>query len=212
VVSNIVEDGQHIGAHGGSKEYHSDLAYMAEPSLGSVFHCIECPKIGGEKAFVRMAAAYDALPEGLRQRLNGLDAIYDYGWSYGQRHATLRGPLSAAQRAKTPEVIHPAVPAHPETGRPALFLSDIWIKQFVGVNETDSQAMLKEAVAIAVRPDVEYRHAWGPGDIVIWDNRSTMHRACPFDDATERRLMHRTTISGDKPIRKMDAQRTVNYS
>jgi len=205
VVSNIVENGRHIGAHGGAKQYHSDLAYLAEPSLGSVFRCIECPETGGETAFVSMAAAYDALPASLRRRLDGLDAVYDYAWSYDRRLAALRGPLSPEQRAKTPPLSHPAVRAHPETGRPALFLSDIWVRRFEGLDEAESRLILDDVMAVATRSTAEYVHAWRPGDIVMWDNRSTMHRACPFDEANARRLMHRATVTGDRPVRKAAA-------
>jgi taurine dioxygenase len=201
VVSNIVEDGRHIGAHGGSKQYHSDLAYLAAPSLGSIFRCLECPKEGGETAFISMAAAYDALPGNIRMRLETLSAEYDYAWGYDQRHAKTRGPLSAEQRAKTPPIAHPAVIAHPETGRPALFLSDIWIRRFGGLSEAETEALLDAVMAIAAAPDAEYRHQWQPGDVVLWDNRSTMHKACPFDETNTRRLMHRTTIQGTPPVR-----------
>jgi taurine dioxygenase len=205
VVSNIIENGKHIGAHGGATQYHSDLAYLAEPSLGSVFRCIECPHEGGETAFVSMAAAYDALPDGLKKQISGLDAVYDYAWSYDRRMAKIRGPLTAEQRAKTPEISHPAVRAHPETGRPALFLSDVWCRRFEGMDEPSSQALLAEVMAIAQAPEAEYLHKWRPGDIVLWDNRSTMHRVCPYDARNTRRLMHRTTIAGERPIRATPA-------
>jgi taurine dioxygenase len=148
-----------------------------------------------------MAAAYDALPKRLQLMFDELDAVYDYVWSYDRRMASIRGPLSEIQRAKTPPIVHPAVRAHPETGRKALFLSDIWVRYFVGMNEADSQDLLAEVMEIAKKPEAEYQHVWQPGDIVMWDNRSTMHRACPFDEENTRRLMHRTTIKGDKPLR-----------
>ncbi len=201
VVSNIVENGRHIGAHGGSTEYHSDLAYLAEPSLGSIFRCLECPAEGGQTAFVSMAAAYDALPEGMRRKLDGLDAVFDYAWSYDIHKAHLRGPLSPEQRAKVPPVVHPAVRAHPETGRPALFLSDVWVRRFEGMSEEASKAVLAEIMEIAKAPEMEYRHQWTPGDIVLWDNRSTMHKVTPYDAENTRRLMHRTTITGERPVR-----------
>lgn len=201
VVSNIKENGKHIGAHGGSKEYHSDLAYLAQPSLGSIFRCLECPEEGGETAFISMAAAYDALPSSLRDQLKSLDAEYDYAWGYDQRHLATRGPLSREQRAKTPPLAHPAIVQHPETGRPALFLSDIWIRRFEGIGEQESAEILQAVMAVAAAPDAEYRHKWRPGDIVLWDNRSIMHKACPFDEANTRRLMHRTTIQGSAPMR-----------
>lgn len=201
IVSNIIENGRHIGAHGGSKQYHSDLAYLAAPSLGSIFRCLECPAEGGETAFISMAAAYDALPTSMKDRLQNLNAEYDYAWGYDQRHAETRGPLSPEQRAKTPPISHPAVIAHPETGRPALFLSDIWIRRFRGVSEIETETLLDIVMAIAAAPEAEYRHQWRPGDVVLWDNRSTMHKACPFDETNSRRLMHRTTVKGAPPMR-----------
>ena len=201
VVSNIIENGQHIGAHGGSKQYHSDLAYLAAPSLGSIFRCLECPEEGGETAFISMAAAYDAMPTSIKVRLETLDAEYDYAWGYDQRHAKTRGPLSPEQRAKTPPIRHPAVISHPETGRPALFLSDIWIRRFKGMSEPKTEALLDAIMTIATAPEAEYQHQWRPSDVLLWDNRSTMHKACPFDETNTRRLMHRTTIQGAPPAR-----------
>ena len=134
-------------------------------------------------------------------QLSNLYAEYDYAWGYDQRHAKTRGPLSPEQRAKTPPIAHPAVIAHPETGRPALFLSDIWIRQFKGMSEPETEALLDAVMTIATASKAEYRHQWQPGDIVLWDNRSTMHKACPFDEANTRRLMHRTTIQGAPPVR-----------
>ena len=113
--------------------------------------------------------------------------------------AKIRGPLTPEQRAKTPVVRHPAVRAHPETGRAALFLSDVWVRRFEGMEEGESQALLAEVMAIAKAPAMEYRHRWQPGDIVLWDNRSTMHRVCPYDSENTRRLMHRTTFAGPAP-------------
>lgn len=201
VVSNIKENGRHIGAHSGATQYHSDLAYLAEPSLGSIFRCLECPAAGGETAFLSMAAAYEELPDRLRNDLDAAEAVYDYVWSYEQRHAATRGPLDAAQKARTPPISHPVVRTHPETGRPVLFLSDIWVRRISSHDETATRALLDDIMAAVVKPEFEYVHAWRPGDIVIWDNRATMHRACPYDTEAARRLMHRTTIKGERPYR-----------
>lgn len=198
VVSNIVEDGKHIGAYGGSKIFHSDLAYMAEPSLGSVFHCLECPASGGETAFASMFAAYDALPGTRRAWLTGRTAVYDYVWDYARRHPT-RPALTEAQKRKTPPVAHPCIRSHPETGRRALFLSPVWVRHFVGMSEAESRPILEEICDFATGADFTYTHTWRPGDVLIWDNRSLLHKACPFDEANTRRLMHRTTICGDRP-------------
>ncbi|MFT6583420.1 MAG: taurine dioxygenase [Alphaproteobacteria bacterium] len=199
VVSNIIEDGKHIGAFGGSKSFHSDLAYIPEPSMGSIFRCLECPESEGETEFASLFAAHDALPAEKRDWLAQQNAVYDYVWDYGRRQSH-RPPLSDEQIRKMPPVTHPCVRSHPETGRRTLFLSPVWVRNFEGMSEEDSQPILKELTDFATGADFTYRHSWRPGDILIWDNRSTLHKACPFDETNARRLMHRTTITGDRPF------------
>ena len=198
VVSNIKENGKHIGAYGGSKEYHSDLAYIEQPSLGSVFHCLECTEEGGETAFVSMFEVHDALPEERREWLTRQKAVFDYPWNHVKRNAH-RPPLTEKQIADTPPISHPCVRTHPETGRRAAFFSPIWIRNFEGMSEEESQPILDELCEFATGPAFTYVHSWRPGDVLIWDNRSSMHKAMPFDEVNGRRLMHRTTICGDRP-------------
>jgi len=200
VVSNIVEQGRHIGAHGGSKFFHSDLSYMAEPSLGSVFYCLECPEEGGETAFASMFAAYDALPEERKRWLERRNVVNDYVWNYERNLQKSRAPLTEAQKAKTPPVAHPAVVRHPENGRRALFVSGNVSRRFEGMKEAESQPIIKELVEFATQDEFAYTHKWTPGDVLIWDNRSTVHKACPFDEENTRRRMHRTTICGDRLV------------
>lgn len=199
VVSNIVEHGRHIGAYGGSKCYHSDLSYIPEPSLGSVFHCLEVPEEGGETAVASMFAAYDALPEDRKRWLEARNGVHDYVWNYERAHTT-RAPLTEEQKNRTPPVLHPAVRSHPESGRKALFVSEVFTRTFEGEDEAESQALVKELMAFVDQPDFVYTHKWTPGDVLIWDNRSTVHKACPFDEEGTRRRMHRTTICGDRPF------------
>jgi taurine dioxygenase len=199
VVSNIIEDGRHIGAYGGSKRYHSDLSYLDEPSMGSLFYCLECPTGSGETAFASMAAAYEALPPDMQRRLLGLNAVHDYVWNYERSHTT-RPPLTEAQKAKTPPVVHPAVVTHPETGRKTLYISEVFTRTFEGEDEAESQAMIAELMAFAAQPRFVYAHAWTPGDLVIWDNRTSVHKAMPFDEVNARRRMHRTTVRGTRPV------------
>ena len=152
VVSNIVENGKHVGAFGGSKVYHSDLAYLEEPSLGSVFHCLECPQEGGATAFVNMSAAYDALPAERRNWLAGKRAVFDYVWYYERTHPN-RPALTEAQKARVPPVSHPAVRTHPVNGRPALFLSKTWVRRFDGLEDGESQRIVSEIVDFATGPE-----------------------------------------------------------
>ncbi len=198
VVSNIIENGKHIGAFGGSKQYHSDLAYLDEPSLGSVFHCLECPEEGGETSFVSMSAAYDALPEERKRWLQDKKAVFDYVWHYERTHRD-RPPLTDEQKAKVPPIAHPVVRTHPVNGRPSLFLTEIWIRRFEGMEDAESQKIVAELLDFATGPEFTYVHKWAPGDVLIWDNRNSMHKACPFDETGTRRRMHRTTITGTRP-------------
>ena len=200
VVSNIVENGRHIGAFGGSKRYHSDLSYLAEPSMGSLFYCLECPSGSGQTAFVNMAAVFEALPGQTRRRLSTLNAVHDYVWNYERSH-TARAPLTETQKAKTPPVVHPAVVTHPETGRKSLYISEVFARTFEGEDETESRKLISEIMEFAERPQFVYVHEWTAGDLIVWDNRSAVHKAMPFDEANARRRMHRTTVRGERPCR-----------
>jgi taurine dioxygenase len=199
VVSNIIENGEHIGAFGGSKRYHSDLSYMREPSLGSIFHCLECPEGEGETCFTSMFAVYDALPADRKKWLEARLGIHNYVWNFENYHQD-RPPLTDKQKAKTPLVSHPAVRTHPENGRKALYVSDVFVSHFKGENYDESRALVKELIDFASQPQFEYVHRWTPGDVIIWDNRSVLHKALPFDETNARRRMHRTTIRGDQPF------------
>lgn len=203
IVSNIVENGRHIGAYGGAKEWHSDLSYMAEPSLGSAFYCLECPSEGGETEFASMFAAYDALDDDRKTWLASQRAVHDYAYHYAT-FLSHRKPLTEEQKAKIPPIAHPCVRTHPDNGRPALYLSYALVSHFEGMSPEESRPLLKELTEFATQPQFTYKHAWRPGDMVFWDNRSAMHRACPFDE-NSRRLMYRTTIEGDRPFFKTAA-------
>jgi taurine dioxygenase len=200
VVSNIIENGRHIGAYNGSKTYHSDLAYLPEPSLGSVFRCLECPEEGGETAFISMYAVYDALPPDDQEWLAAHTAVFDYAWDYERRHGGVRPPLTEAQKRAVPPIEQPCVRKHPDSGRAALYVSPTWVRCFGGMSDEDSRERLDELLDFATQDKFAYYHQWQPDDVLVWDNRSSMHRVCPYDDADTRRLMHRTTVKGDRPI------------
>lgn len=199
VVSNIIEDGKHIGAFGGSKRYHSDLSYMSEPSLGSIFHCVECPEGEGETCFTSMFAVYEALPDERKQWLLKRRGVHDYVWNY-ENHHNDRPPLTEEQKAATPPLSHPAVISHPETGRKAVYLSAVFVRTFEGMEDEESQEIIRDLINFASRPEFEYVHCWTPGDVIIWDNRSVLHKALPFDEKNARRRMHRTTVRGSRPM------------
>jgi taurine dioxygenase len=200
VISNIVENGKPIGLGDAGHFWHSDLSYKEVPSLGSMLHAQELPEEGGDTLFANMHLAYDTLPPALRRAVQGLRAEHSYLAQYAelQRRSPWRPNLTQAQIDEVKPVTHPVVRVHPETGRPALFVSEHFTTQIVGLPQDESAALLAELFAHSVKPEHVYRHQWQPHDLVFWDNRSLMHLAAGCPDHLRRRL-YRTTIEGDAP-------------
>jgi taurine dioxygenase len=201
VISNIIEDGKPTGLGDAGHFWHSDLSYKETPSLGSMLHAQELPAEGGDTLFANMHLAYDTLPSALRSAIKGKYAEHSYLAQYAelQRRSPFRPALTQQQIDEVKPVTHPVVRTHPETGRPALFVSEHFTTRIAGLPEDESRALLDELFVHSVRPEHIYRHQWRPGDLVFWDNRSLMHLAagCPPD---QRRKLYRTTIEGDVPF------------
>jgi taurine dioxygenase len=199
VVSNVTEGGKDIGAKNCALTWHSDHSYMALPSLGSLFYAVTIPKEGGETCFADMRMAYDDLPAEKKQSLTGLQAVHDY-YRLQQTQFPDR-PLTPDQLAKAPPVTHPVVRTHPESGRKSLFLGgNVISKCFDASGKEQSRDIVMDLLETATQERYVYTHSYRPGDMVFWDNRCTMHRAAAYDDGTHPRIMHRTTILGDKPF------------
>jgi taurine dioxygenase len=171
---------------------------MARPSLGSFLYGVECPPEGADTEFASTRAAYDALPQDLAQRLSGLHGVHDYAWHY-RTYLSHRQPLSDAEKAKTLPVSHPALRTHPVTGATTLYLSEGLTAHIDELPEDEGRALILEVSQFATQKQFVYRHRWQPNDLVMWDNRMTMHRATEFAQH-HRRLMRRTTVIGDKPF------------
>ena len=198
VVSNIVEQGREIGARGGARHWHSDYSYREIPSLGSLFYCLETPPEGGQTQFANMYAAYNELPEAQKRFLEKARAVHDYN-HYWSTYTTHRPPLTEAQLSQVPPVAHPALRTHPDSGRSALYLCQHVVSHFEGMAYEESQKIIEEIMSFATEPQFVYTHVWRPGDVVFWDNRSSIHRATDFDEESHTRRMHRTTLIGDRP-------------
>jgi taurine dioxygenase len=195
VVSNIKDaSGQAIGSLGaGEAVWHTDMSYLPVPPAASALFAVEVPAEGGDTWVAGMQAALEAMPSSLRARIEGHrikhDGTYNSGGYVRQGLTASDDPLTA------PGTLHPAILRHPATGREALFLGrrrNAWVE---GLSLPESEALLDELWAYATRPEFTYRHHWRVGDLLIWDNRATLHRRDPFDPAA-RRLMHRTQIKG----------------
>lgn len=201
IVSNVIENGKPLGLVDAGKYWHSDLSYMALPSLGSLLHSKEWPAEGGDTLFVNMVAAYEALPADLKARIDGLSAEHSYlarNLKQQKLNGELRPGLTAEQAARVPPVVHPVVRVHPESGKRALFVSEGFTTHIIGMQEDESDALLATLYAHSTAPQFQYRHKWQPNDMVFWDNRQTLHLAtgCPPD---LRRTLYRTTVQGDAP-------------
>lgn len=200
IVSNIIENGQSIGLGDAGKFWHSDLSYKELPSLGSMLYAQELPSEGGDTLFADMHKAWDTLPQALRTAVEGRSAAHSYTARYSETRfeGNWRPTLTPEQLAEVTEVVHPIVRTHPENARKALFVSEGFTTRIVGLPEDESRQLLAQLYAHSVQPEHIYRHAWQPGDLVFWDNRSLIHLAagCP---SHLRRKLYRTTIQGDAP-------------
>jgi taurine dioxygenase len=199
VLSNLRENGRLIGGVDCALSWHSDSSYLAVPSLGSALYAIEAPAVGADTWFAGMSAPYEALPEDKRRAIDGLRAVHSY--LRLQQHQFPERPLTEEQLAKTPDVDHPVVRVHPETGRRSLFLGGDVIARVHGIPDEDGRALMRELLTFATGPHFIYRHRWQAGDLVMWDNRCTVHRGTKYDTVNHRRRMHRTTLAGTEPPR-----------
>ncbi len=200
VVSNVLDDkGDPIGALGaGEAVWHTDMSYLDMPPDASMLYSLEIPESGGNTWFCGMQAACAALPAALRRRIEGRrikhDGTYNSGGYLRQGVTPTDDPLVA------PGAWHPAILRHPANGRATLYLGRRRNSHVEGYSKPESDALLDELWAHATQPRFIYRHVWKLGDLVMWDNRSTMHRRDPFDGSA-RRIMHRTQIKGSaRPV------------
>jgi taurine dioxygenase len=191
----VIENGVPIGSLGaGEATWHTDMSYLEDPPKASMLYALEIPPAGGNTYFSSMYRAYDLLPEAMKQRIAGLKIKHDGTYNSGGyvRH----GVTPVDDPTKSPGVYHPLVCTHPETGRKLLYLGRRRNAYIGGLPLDESEALLDELWAYAEREDVIWGHEWRVGDVVLWDNRCTMHRRDPFDPAT-RRVLHRTQVKGE---------------
>jgi taurine dioxygenase len=172
----------------GAEGWHPDGAYDAEPFKATQLYALAVPSSGGDTCFASMYAAYDALPARLKARLDGRQGAFTYG---GRRKATAL--LNEEDRDWTP-VFHPIVRTHPETGRKGLYFDPGKILRIEGLGDAESDALIEELTDRMIQPEGEYRHRWRKGDIVIWDNRCSYHKAAGDYPPEEDRIHWRVSI------------------
>ncbi|NRF66948.1 TauD/TfdA family dioxygenase [Aquincola sp. S2] len=199
VLSNVdAASGRTIGRHPdkGTLTWHSDLSFQRRPALATILYGIETPAVGGETQFADMAAAYEALDDAMKRRIAGLRTVHDLDRS---RRRMGEPPMTAAQRLQTPPIEHPLVRTHPDTGRKVLYLSR-HVSHIAGLPADQSETLIEQLMAHATQPRFVFSYRWRPRDVLMWDNRSTIHRATSYDTSAERRVIHRTVVIGEVPI------------
>lgn len=177
--------------------WHTDHSNDVRPPKATILHAVTLPSSGGDTQFANMGAAYDALPEALRERLHGLVAIYVYQSSHSARKL-MSLPSEAKERVPN-AVLHPLIRTHPDLGRRSIYINPIRIEGILGLDHKEALPLLDELLTHATAPRFQYRHAWRPGDFVMWDNRCLLHKANGDYDMDEVRYLFRVMLKGSIP-------------
>jgi len=194
LISNIREDGKPIGAlPDGEMHFHTDQCHQERPAMASMLYAIEVPSVGGNTLFANGYRAYETLPDEVKRRIAGRKAlnVYDY-----DNAATKRG---SEPRPGVPCYAHPVVRTHPATGRKALYVNRLMTVRIEGMPPGESDELLAFLFDHQERREFVYEHVWHAGDLLMWDNRCTLHARTDFP-GDQRRLMRRVTILGEKPV------------
>ena len=194
LVSNVLVDGQVIGAHpDGEMMWHTDTPYLRNPHKATTLYGVEIPAIGGDTRFSNQYMVYDALSDELKTKLAGKMAMncYEFGTTVKtfekyDREAVLHHP-------------HPIFRKHPETGRTAVYVCPLMTEEIIGMDEDEGKAVLDEIYALQREPQFVYAHKWQVGDFVMWDNRCLLHARTDFP-RDQRRLLRRVTISDEAEV------------
>jgi taurine dioxygenase len=178
--------------------YHTDHSNAVCPPKATVLHAVSFPERGGDTQYVNMHLAYDELPDQTKRRLVGLEAIHVYQSRYSARKMMA---LSEEGRDRVPDaVVHPIVRTHPESGRKAIYINPIRIDAIVGMPEAEALSLLADLPEHATQPRYQYRHRWHAGDLVMWDNRSLLHKANGDYKMSQLRYLYRVMLKGDVPV------------
>lgn len=190
IISNVAVNGREIGSLGNSEAFwHTDLNFVEEPPAASCLYAHEVPPAGGDTGFANMYRALEAVPSPVRARIERLTILHDARFN----------SAGYLRETRVPDTSHPIVRTHPETGRKGLYLGRRTNARIEGISQSDSEALLDVLWQCAVSDDVTWHHQWQPGDLLIWDNRCTLHRRDAFD-SSQRRIMHRTQTRGTRPV------------
>jgi len=198
-ITNIQPDGKKIPklVNRGPNHWHTDKSYHEIPSAITMLHGKQVPSKGGETLFTNMRLAYEALSSDMKARVDGLKVVHS--WEANRKNVG-ETPATEAQKRERPPVTHPLIRTHPDTGTKALYIGT-HIDKIVDMSRENSDALVEELMEHSIQSQFRYDHTWQQGDLVMWDNRSLMHRGnTNYDMANEARVLQRTVIIGTKPF------------
>jgi len=197
VISNIVENGKPLGNPREGFGWHTDLSYMPLPTAYTFLYGLEVPDRGADTEFCTVYPATEALEPALRARLDAMTMRHSYAMLHASR--PWAPPLTEQQKARSPDVFHPMMRIHPITGKQGIYLGGTTVSLPLDMDEAEGRALIDGLFERATRPEHVYAHKWRQHDLVFWDNRFVMHTATEYDREGQRRLIHRTSVRGEKP-------------
>jgi alpha-ketoglutarate-dependent taurine dioxygenase len=207
ILSNIVEHGRPIGLADAGQDWHTDMSYSRTVAFANVLYAVKVPSRDGRALgateFSSMHAAYEALPDALKQRLQGMTVLHDFNkfWEMMRRERnSTRAPLSAAQRRAKPPVSHPLFLTHPLTGRKVLYANPGYAMRINELPERESEETLALLFEHQLRPEFRYLFRWQEGDVLMWEDIGTIHRALADYRADEPRMMLRCQVMATRHV------------
>jgi taurine dioxygenase len=197
-LSNKLVDGKPIGAHNDGVGWHTDYSYKAEPVMATMLFAVDVPAEGSDTLVADCVAAWNALPPERQAELEGKVVHHSYQYFMATREFGAR-ELSDELKAENPDVYHPLIRTHPADGRKALWPSTGTVIEVMGMPKAEGLELVQDLVEFATQDRFVYRHKWQVGDVLMWDNRCTLHTGTLFDDTKYVREMHRLWVRGDRP-------------
>ena len=195
VISNRVVDGKRVGDYEAGQGWHTDSSYLPEPVMCTMLYAMEVPPEGSDTIMSDLCAVWNSLSPDRQAELDGLQV--QHSW---RALMELKNVAMDPDDNSIPDVVHPMVRRHPTDGRAALWVSTGTTRGVVGMPNPQGLDLLTELVELATQEQFLYRHKWQVGDLLIWDNRCTLHTGTPFDITKYQRHVHRTWVKGDRPI------------
>ena len=199
VLSNRIVDGKPIGAHNDGIGWHTDYSYKAEPVMCTMLYAVEVPAEGSDTLLADGCAAWNALSPERQAQLDGLKLHHSWAHFMKTREFNRQQEPDPVLLAENPDVMHPLVRRHPSDGRKALWVSTGTVKEIVGMENPAGLELVDELVDFMTQPQFVYQHKWRVGDVLVWDNRCTLHTGTLYDDQKYVREMHRLWAKGDRP-------------